>query len=267
MFVWFLTLAFVFFSFPCDRYYSATYDPSRAFSLQVEWLTVMFAAVRVITCFWKAFNIRNAYESGVESGFCLINWIDLMLVGALILCQLFVMLGNFVLGYLLCFALLWGIIVMALGFQEHQNKMYAIVTAVARRDAPLGDDAIKIRDQRLAYFGLTCIFLFGALALLGSQAAYDSIKGATDLPSSLKAYVAVTVFFVAALAGNIAYNILKSGEAKTKDEAVFQHQLQDANFGLLMFLWSSAAVAFVFSILHYNDNLSFELSTPLQTIN
>jgi len=254
-------------------YYSPTYDPSRAFSLQVEWLSVMFVAVRVITCFWKVFNVggtsreTGAYEASVASGFCPINWIDLALVGALVLCQLFVMLGNFVLGYLLCYALLWIAIVMAFGFQEHQNKIYAIVNSVARGQDYSGEAVANIRKQRIAYYGLIWIPLFCALALLGAQAAYDSIKGATDLPGSLKAYVAVTMVFVVALTGNIAYNIIKSGEARNKDETVHQHQVQDAIFGLLMFLWSSAAVAFVFSIMHYNNNLSFELSTPLQTIN
>ena len=112
-------------------------------------MSVIFAAVGITSSLSKTINFRNNYEDSVEEGFCLMNWIDLALSGAAILCQLFVMECNGVTGYILCFAFLWFSVAIILGAQEHQSKVYQMVQDTVSRSSPYTDSAVIIRNQRL----------------------------------------------------------------------------------------------------------------------
>lgn len=250
-----------------QMYYSPTYDPSKAFNLQIEWLTVIFAATGVISSLWKMMDINKLYEGAVKRGFCGINWVFLAIGGGSILVQLFVMECNGVLGYNICFAFLWFSVVIALGMQEHQGTIYKFIQDATERAAPYTGSAGVIRSQRMAYWALSWIPLTGVFGLLLAQAAYDGIKGTTDPPDFLKAYLAVTIFWVILINSNSAWNIVRTGEAKSDGEAIRAHAVQESVFMALLFLWTVIAMAFVYPGMRNNNNLNYCASTPIQTIN
>lgn len=232
-------------------------------------MSVMFIAVNLLTNWWKGLNIGDQYEECVKRGFVIVNWVNLAFTGALILCQLFVLEGNLTIGYLLTYGFLWIAIVVILGIQEHQTAAYIGMQAAAEKNIKglEGDALVMIRNQRLIYYALSWIPLFAAMSILGAQAAYDTIKGATDMPNGLKAYIAITFFFVAMISGNTAMSIFKAGEAKTIDDLVLQNRKQEGMATFWIWAWQIAAFVFVFVILKENNNLGYLLSTPLQTIN